>query len=143
MEFIQVAKDWGWLGVLALFGVEKVWPWFTNTFFPAKVKAAEDERTWQRSMDERRMLAMESMADTVGSALEKMTQGIQEGNSQLVLALTINNERLTQLNDSHRKHDAFSVQTAGDLRTAVAHLHGIVPTSATVEPAIRTARKKQ
>lgn len=132
-SFVQAFERWGWLGVTVLFAMDKLWPWFTNTFFPAKVKQEEDERTWQRSMDERRMQAMENMATTVGDALQKMSQGIQEGHSQLVLAVTVNNERLAQLNDAHRKHDAFTVQTAGDLRSAVSQMHGIIPMGASAE----------
>jgi hypothetical protein len=120
MDFIQVLQTWGWAGVLVLFMIDKVWPFFATTFFPARAKREEEERKWQHTLEERRVTAMESMANTVGDALREMSHAVQEGNSNITMAMTVQNERVMQLNDSMRKHDSFTVQAVGDMRTQVA-----------------------
>jgi len=120
MDLLQVLHDWGWVGVLVLFAMDKVWPWFTNTVFPAKVKREEEERQFQRKLDERRITAMENVATTVEKALREMSQAMQTGNSNVTMALTVQNERMAQLSGEQRDHDKFTQRALGDVRNSLA-----------------------
>jgi hypothetical protein len=144
MDFIQVLQTWGWAGVLVLFMIDKVWPFFATTFFPARAKREEEERKWQHALEERRVAAMEGMASTVGNALSEMSHAVQEGNSNITMAMTVQNERVMQLNDSMRKHDSFTVQAVGEMKTQVAVMRqGLANNPTGGDPASRVRKKQQ
>lgn len=124
-------KDYGWVGVFVYFVVKELWPFFKNSVFPAQMRAQKEAKelknkqlAWDHEMDERRVRAMENATAAilkhskgVDDALLHMSEVITNQNAQIVLAITVSNERMTQLVDAHHKHDSFTIQTMGEIRS--------------------------
>jgi hypothetical protein len=121
MDLLTVLRDYGWVGVVIILFAPKLWHFLTDRFYPQKV--AERNKEEKRRDDalqaerEARALLLKSQIEREGkefehrtsidnriaAALENTTTVIQ----QMGLAITVNNERITQLISAHSRHDNF------------------------------------
>jgi len=142
MNLFDILREYGWFGVLLLFVIEKVWPFFVNVVFPkrareatALIKREDEERKWQRDIDERRVKAMEDLGIKMEEAMKAMSASVSESGHQVAMALTVQNERINKLSDSQVASYAFLVDAVTDMREATAKLH---PNSVNVKNSQRT-----
>src|SRR3990170_3584218 len=109
MTFIEIMRDWGWLGVLLYFLIERVWPFLSEKSFPSLIKARTDEKKWQHQMEERRVVAMESLSKRVEEAMLEMTR-----------VVTQQNERMSMLIAESAEHHRYTIDAVTDMRETVA-----------------------
>ena len=153
MDIPAILKDYGWLGVLILYFGPKVWQFFTDRFYPSKI--AEKKRDQDRkdaevqaeraardvslqAEREARALLLKSQIDReerdfvhrqaidgrIATAIEGMGTSIQ----QMGLAITVGNERITQLISAHSRHDNFTVSSSTELTEKMDQLAAMIET---------------
>jgi hypothetical protein len=85
---LDVFAQYGWAGFIILFLVDKIWPYVSRRFSTerdATIKRDKDDREWQRKMDERQIVALESIAavlpefNTRLEIVEKDTRYLRDG----------------------------------------------------------------
>lgn len=141
MNIVEIFAQWGWVGVLLIWLTEKLWPFLADKVFPARLRQQETKQRredeaekYRRTVEERRIVAMENMADnvrtamntlseTVNTALREMSQSVSNQNQQVVLALTISNERIEKLYEAHQRHDSFTIQAVSRMNDSMRTLH--------------------
>lgn len=110
--FETVLQQYGWLGFVLYFVAREVFPFLRDRVYPQKVKQQEDER--------KRLLALEERAakneERLTMAVETMSQSV----SNMALAITTNNERLSQVITNQLEHSRFTQDAIIDMRKMTA-----------------------
>ena len=89
----------GWIGFLFYILWKEIFPFLRDRVFPEKVKQVNAERDRLKKLEERTIQNDERQTVIV----ESMTNAVHE----MALAITTNNERLSQLIVSHDSHARF------------------------------------
>ncbi len=106
---------YGWWGFLGYVVVKEILPFFRDKVWPEKIKERDAERLRLQRLEERAILAEERQA----KAIESMSLSSQ----QMALAITTENERISQMIVAQNEHARFTVDAIGDMRETVASLH--------------------
>lgn len=93
----QQLQNYGFWGVVAWIILRDVIPPIVNKVWPKHIQAEQSEREWQHKQEER-----------IVSAMEKMT-----------LAITANNERMSQVINLLERHDAYTVTAVTEMKERV------------------------
>lgn len=101
----------GWAALLVYFLLERLWPWFSGSFFPQKL-------AMQQAYEERNIAAYEQLAKTM---------------NEMVVVLTAMSERMnhfdTALNEHSKASEAHHRTTAEGMATMYERTaHGGAPT---------------
>lgn len=142
MDILALLRDYGWVGVIGLYFVPKVWQFFTDRFFPQKVAErkveekrrddalqAERERQAlylksQIDRDEREFTHRKEVDNRIATSIEN-TQAVMQ---QMGLAITVNNERITQLISAHSRHDNFVFSAHIETKEKLEGIEGMIDT---------------
>ena len=87
---------YGWLGFLGYVMVREVWPFMREKIWPMKVAQVKAERERLSKLEERQSKANDRQTE----AIEAMGKSVHE----MTVAITSNNERLSQLIAGHATH---------------------------------------
>src|SRR5512146_2427151 len=90
-------QNYGFWGVVAWIILRDVIPPIVNKVWPRHIQAEQSEREWQHRQEER-----------IASAMEKMT-----------LAITANNERMSQVVSLLEKHDLYTINAVTEMKERV------------------------
>lgn len=129
MEFLQILENYGWIGVIILFFIDKVWPRAFDIFKGRadlsneemrlkmqqgieEAKAERDaraaERQFRHELDERQIKAYEKLVETT------------QLQAQLLVTM---NERLNQLTLKQNTMNSFIVDAVAQMRERMAINH--------------------
>lgn len=86
---LLVWQSYGWLGFLGYIAIREIWPFVQRKVWPEAVRTAKAERERIAKLEERQAAADERQV----TAIEMMSQSVHD----MALAITTNNERLSQL----------------------------------------------
>ena len=89
----------GWIGFLAYIVWKEVFPFLRDRVFPENAKRANAERDRLKKLEERTVQNDEKQT----LVIENMNKAVHE----MTVAITTNNERLSQLIVSHNDHARF------------------------------------
>jgi len=92
----MVWQQYGFWGFLGYVLVREVWPFVSVKVWPEKVKQAKEERERLPRLEERQSKANDRQTE----AIEAMGHSVHE----MTVAITTNNERLSQLIAGHSAH---------------------------------------
>ncbi len=152
MDILAALRDYGWVGVIILYFVPKVWQFFTDRFFPQKIaeRKVEEKRRDDALQAEReaRALLLRSQIEReakefehrtgidtrIAASIENMGTAIQ----QMGLAITVNNERITQLISAHSRHDNFVFTAHVETKEKLESIESLIDT----RNAVRQMRKE-
>lgn len=113
MTLVQFIETYGALVGLGIFiFIEKLWPFFVKRFWPQKVK----EQEHQYETDKELRMRQFDIEDRQVKAIE----GINEAIQAMSTAITINNERLSNLIAGHAEHAAATQQAMAEMRVKIA-----------------------
>lgn len=111
MTIDDMISKYGWIGVLVLFALRELWPFFRQTVFPHITKREEEEQRWRHELDERQTKTLERLADAI---------------SGLLLAVTLQGQKLDIVSDAQNRYNDFVTQAIADMRETVAAAHRTV-----------------
>lgn len=141
MNTLDIIRDFGWIGFLSLWTLEKffprLWTFLTDKVFPSRAqerqqKLEEEERAAQAKRDAeaallKARLERELREEEHRRKMDERLVTAQEENAkniaQMTMAITVNNERLGQLFAILDKLNTFTVDAVGDMRESVIQLH--------------------
>lgn len=112
MAFEAFLQQYGWAGFLVYIAIKEFLPFFRDKFLPHKLSQAEAERERLRRLEERAIANEEKLS----AAVESMSAMMK----QFALAITVNNERLSQLIAGHTLHDRSMTDALGAMREKIA-----------------------
>lgn len=140
MDLLTVIRDYGWLGVVVLYFGPRVWHFITDRLYPQKV--AERKREEERRDDalqaerERQALYLKSQIDRddrefshrkeIDNRIATSIENTQAVIQQMSLAITVNNERITQLISAHSRHDNFSLGAHVEIKEKMEQLEEMI-----------------
>jgi len=104
MAFETFLQENGWIGFIVYVLVREGIPFFRDRIYPEKLKEKEAERERCKRLDERQAKAFESMSQAV---------------HEMALAITANNERLSQSILDHAEHSRFVHESISAMRERV------------------------
>ncbi len=111
-ELGVVVEKYGWTVVVVYFLAKDLFPFFRDRVYPQKLKEQAAERA--------RLLELENRAikneERLTIAVETMSKSVTD----MALAITSNNERLSQVISNQLTHSAFTEQAINDMRLQVA-----------------------
>lgn len=110
--FESFLRENGWLGFLVYIVVKEAWPFVRDKVWPWRVSAAAADRERLKKLEDRAV----SNEERQTRALESMNQTMQS----VALAITTNNERMSQLIVGHADHARFTHDAISDMRETVA-----------------------
>ena len=111
----SLLQQYGWLGFTVYFLARDVFPWLRDRVYPQKVKELEEERKRLNSLEERAVRNEERHVE----ALETMSKSV----TGMALAITTNNERLSQVITNQLEHSRFTQDAIIDMRKSVGATH--------------------
>lgn len=110
--FETVLQQYGWVGFVLYFVAREVFPFLRDRVYPHKVKQQDEER--------KRLIALEDRAakneERLTTAVETMSQSV----SNMALAITTSNERLSQVIANQLEHARFTQDAIIDMRKVTA-----------------------
>lgn len=140
MDLPTLLQNYGWLGVLILWLAPKVWQFVTDRLYPQKVaeKKREEERRdgALQAERERQALYLKSQIDRderefehrkeIDNRIATAIEGTHSVTQQMSLAITVNNERITQLISAHSRHDNFTLGAHVELKEKMEQLEEMI-----------------
>lgn len=88
-----------WLGLLVYVLLKEGWPFFRDRIYPRRIAERDAEKQRLQNLEDRAIQNEERQT----RAIENMSLASQ----QMALAITTNNERMSQLISNHGEHDRF------------------------------------
>jgi hypothetical protein len=140
MDIVTLLRDYGWLGVLILYFGPKAWSFLTDRLYPQRVAERKAERERQDSAlqaeRERQALYLKSQIDRdnrefahrkeIDNRIAAAIEGMNASNQQMSLAITVNNERITQLISAHSRHDNFALGAHVEVKEKLEQLEEMI-----------------
>ena len=111
----SLLQQYGWVGFTVYFLARDVFPWLRDRVYPQRVKEQEEERKRLNALEERAVRNEERHVE----ALDTMSKSV----SGMALAITTNNERLSQLITNQLEHSRFTQDAIIDMRKSVGATH--------------------
>jgi hypothetical protein len=133
MEILDFVRDYGWLGALILYFGPKVWNFLTDRIYPQRVA----ERTGALQAErERQALLLKSQIERedrefdhrkeIDNRIVASIEGTNVAIQQMGLAITVGNERITQLISAHSRHDNFTLGAHVELKEKMEQLEEMI-----------------
>jgi len=114
-SFETLFQQYGWAGFALYFLARDVFPWVRDRVYPQRVKELEAERQRLNSLEERAVKNEERHVE----ALETMSKSV----TNMALAITTNNERLSQVITNQLEHSRFTQDAILDMRKSIGSGH--------------------
>jgi hypothetical protein len=111
----SLLQQYGWVGFTVYFLARDVFPWLRDRVYPQRVKEQEEERKRLNALEERAVRNEERHVE----ALETMSKSV----TGMALAITTNNERLSQVITNQLEHSRFTQDAIIDMRKSVGVKH--------------------
>lgn len=135
------------MGVVIVYFIPRVWQFITERFFPHHVaaKKREEDRRDEALQAEReaRAVMLKSQIERedrefehrkeIDNRIAAAIEGMQTSIQQMGLAITVGNERITQLISAHSRHDNFVLGAHVELKEKMEQLEEMIDTRRQVE----------
>ena len=140
MDLAEILGRYGWVGLGVLYLAPRIWHFIAEKWFPQSVASknatlqAERERQAlllksQIEREDREFEHRKEIDNRIAAAIEGMNTSIQ----QMGLAITVGNERITQLISAHSRHDNFTLGAHVELKEKLEQLEEMIDTRKQVE----------
>lgn len=129
MEWLNVVKDFGWLGLLILFIIREIWPQAKNTLQrQADIKMENMRLDREKELEQLKADREERASDLAfrRAINERLTAAYEElvkAHQAQTLVLTAINERLNQMVALQQLISTHLVDATSNMRETVARLH--------------------
>lgn len=121
-SFETLLQQYGWIGFTLYFLAREVFPWLRDRVYPQKVKE-QAQKMKEQEEERKRLNALEERAvrneERHVEALETMSKSV----SSMALAITTNNERLSQVITNQLEHSRFTQDAIMDMRKSIGAGH--------------------
>jgi hypothetical protein len=140
LDLLTVIRDYGWLGVIVLYFGPKFWHFLTDRLYPQRVAERKREEERQDSSlqaeRERQAILLKSQLERedrefkhrkeIDNRIATSIEGLNTAMQQMGLAITVNNERITQLISAHSRHDNFTLGSHVELKEKMEQLEEMI-----------------
>jgi hypothetical protein len=133
MDIIEALREYGWVGFLILYFGPRIWQFITDRIYPQRVA----ERTGALQAErERQALLLKSQIERedrefdhrkeIDNRIATSIEGTNVAIQQMGLAITVGNERITQLISAHSRHDNFTLGAHVELKEKMEQLEEMI-----------------
>lgn len=114
MDILDILERFGWLGVIIVWALPRVWSFLTDRLYPQRVKEREkivnDREEGVRAEREARVTLLKAQIDREdreSTARIDVDKRVATALEQMALGITVGNERIAALIGSHAQHANF------------------------------------
>jgi hypothetical protein len=125
MDLVTLFKEYGWMGLVLVYFAPRVWTFFADRFFPARIKEREQAAEAVRATEATLLKARIDRDDRESAQrlkLEERSVATQERQEAILSAIQIS---ISGLQVWATNHDRFTFNSTQDLKQGIEKLHDL------------------